>query len=76
MPKKEYRQTSYAKAAKKRRREKVIRIRFTLNTAQIESAKELDLACYRVESIHQLAKKLFVDYLEELVEGLEVKERL
>jgi len=67
MPKKEYRHTPYAKAAKKRGRAKVTRIRFSLNATQSESAKELDLECHNVETIHQLAKKLFVDYLKNSI---------
>jgi len=65
MPKKQYRHTSYAKAAKRRRKEKVMQVKFGLNISQTELARKLDLERYDVESANQLAKKLFLECLEK-----------
>ena len=65
MPKKQYRHTEYAKAAKKRMKKKILQIRFELNLTQTEMAKELDLGAHEVESINRLAKKLFLECLEK-----------
>ena len=64
MPKKEYRHTEYARAAKKRSKEKVLRVRFELNVSQTEMARELDPEAYGATSIHTLAKKIFLEHFE------------
>jgi len=65
MPKKEYRHTDYAKRAKKKAKEKVLRVSFELNIAQTEMAKELDPETHGATSVHTLAKKLFLEHLDE-----------
>ena len=65
MPLKKYRDTDYARAAKRRAKKKVLQVTFELNMAQSEMAKKLDPEDYDATSIHTLAKKLFLDYLEE-----------
>jgi len=65
MPKKEYRHTEYAKAAKKRARAKLVRVGFELNTPQTAMAKNFDPTAHGATSLHTLAKKLFLAYLEE-----------
>ncbi|MCL1989298.1 MAG: hypothetical protein FWG67_00245 [Defluviitaleaceae bacterium] len=65
MPKKEYRHTEYAKAAKKRARAKIVRVGFELNIPQTEMAKKFDVEAHGATSIHTLAKKLLLAYLEE-----------
>jgi len=65
MPKKQYRQTEYAKRAKKKAKSKVLRLTFELNLAQSELAKELDPEVHGATSLHTLAKKLFLQHMEE-----------
>jgi len=65
MPKKEYRQTEYAKLAKKKAKSKVIQVRFELNIPQTKKAEQLDLESYGVTSIHTLAKKLFLEHMNK-----------
>lgn len=65
MPKKEYRHTEYAKAAKRRARAKLVRVGFELNIPQTEMAKNFDPTAHGATSLHTLAKKLFLAYLEE-----------
>ena len=60
MPKKQYRNTEYAKRQKKKDDAKSLYIGFRLNIPQTEQAKNLN-----VESVHRLAKDLFLKYLEE-----------
>jgi len=66
MPKKEYRQTEYAKLAKKRAKSKVMQVRFELNIPQTEKAEQINPEVYGVTSIHTLAKKLFLEHMEEI----------
>jgi len=65
MPKKEYRHTDYAKRAKKKAKKKILRVSFELNLPQTEMAKELDTEAHGATSVHTLAKKLFLQHLEE-----------
>jgi len=65
MPKKQYRHTDYAKRAKKKRKAKILRLSFELNLSQTEMAKELDLEACGATSVHTLAKKLFLEQMEE-----------
>lgn len=65
MPKKEYRHTDYAIRAKKRARRKVQRIAFELNVPQTERLKHLDLEKHDTQSVHTLAKKLFLQFLDD-----------
>jgi len=65
MPKKQYRQTDYAKRARKKRKAKILKLSFQLNLSQTEMAKELDLEAHGVTSFHTLAKKLFLEQMEE-----------
>jgi len=67
MPKKEYRHTDYAKRARKKAKTKVLRLTFELNLAQTELAKELDPGQYGVASLNILAKKLFLEHMEEAI---------
>jgi len=65
MPKKEYRHTDYAIRAKKKAKRKILRVTFELNLAQTELAKELDTEAYGATSVHTLAKKLFLQHMDE-----------
>jgi len=65
MPQKKYRHTEYVKRAKERRRAKVLRLSFELNLAQTELAKELDPEVYGATSLNTLAKKLFLEHMEQ-----------
>jgi len=65
MPKKQYRHTEYAKAAKKRARAKLCRVGFELNVPQTEMAKKFNVEAHGATSLHTLAKKLLLQYLEE-----------
>ena len=62
MPKKQYRNTEYAKAQKAKDRAKVLFVGFTLNIPQTNRAKQID-----VESYNKLAKELFLKHLDEVV---------
>ena len=66
MPNKQYRQTDYAKRAKKKAKAKVLRIAFELNLAQTELAKEIDPENFGATSIHTLAKKWFLEHMEQI----------
>ena len=65
MPKKQYRHTEYAKAAKRRARAKLIRVGFELNMPQTAMAKNFDPTAHGATSLHTLAKKLLLAYMEE-----------
>lgn len=65
MPKKQYRHTEYAKAAKKRARAKLVRVGFELNMPQTAMAKNFDPTLHGATSLHTLAKKLLLAYMEE-----------
>ena len=65
MPKKQYRHTEYAKAAKKRARAKLCRVGFELNMPQTEMARNFDVEAHGASSLHILSKRLLLAYLEE-----------
>jgi len=48
-----------------RKRAKVLRPTFELNLVQTEMAKALDPEAYGATSLNTLAKKLFLEYMEE-----------
>ena len=62
MPKKQYRNTEYAKAQRAKDRAKILSITFALNIPQTNRAKQIE-----VESYNVLAKSLFLKYLDEVV---------
>ena len=66
MPKKQYRHTDYAQRAKKKAKSKVIRVAFELNIPQTKQAREIDPLEHGAKSVHTLAKKLFLEYMEEI----------
>jgi len=66
MPRKEYRHTEYARIARKRSKAKVLRISFELNLSQTGLAKRLDPEEHGATSIHTLAKKVFLQHLDEI----------
>jgi hypothetical protein len=54
-----------ATTARAKRRSKVIRINFELNLAQTKDAREMNPADYGASSLNVLAKRLFLQQLNE-----------